>query len=111
MSRSTPEADWKTLRRLQPTLLNRLCETILADVANASTGPGTPHERYLRVYELVHERDKHIGHAFNNLRRSSALIQMMAMRSMNLFTEDEFKQLTQETRNSIDGLLSISSSQ
>ena len=111
MSRSIPEADWKTLRRLQPTLLNRLCETILADVANASTGPGTPHERYLRVFKLVHKRDEDLGRAFNNLRRSSALMQMMVMRSLNLFAEEEFMLLTTETRESIDGLLSISRSQ
>ena len=111
MSRSIPEADWKTLRRLQPTLLYRLCESILADVAKASAGAGTPHEKYIRVYELVCKRDKDVGRAFDDLRRSSALMQMMVMRSLNLFTEDEFQQLTAETRNCIDDLSSISRSQ
>jgi len=111
MSRSIPESDWKTLRRLQPTLLNRLCEAILADVAKTSAGSGTAHERYLRVFKLVDERNEELGRAFDNLRRSSALIQMMSMRSLNLFTEDEFAEFTAETRESIDGLLSVSRSQ
>lgn len=110
MSRSIPEADWKTLRRLQPTLLNRYCETILADVAKAGAGAGTPHERYLRVFKLLDKRDEDLGRAFNDLRRSSALMQMMVMRSLNLFTEDEFQQLSAETRACIDDLLSISRS-
>jgi hypothetical protein len=67
MSRDIPESDWKLFRQLHPIALNRFCEQVLADIARiVANEKATPHERYLKIYKLVEQRDRIIGEAFND---------------------------------------------
>lgn len=85
------EADWQHLRRLQPIALDRLCDKALKQIVRACNTPGkTNHERYLAVYRLIERRDQDIARAFNDMRRSTALICIGAMHKLGLFTAEEF---------------------
>ncbi|MBL8246022.1 MAG: hypothetical protein JNL89_17630 [Rhodanobacteraceae bacterium] len=85
------EADWKHLRNLKPVVLDRLCARILNQVAQASRAPGkTNHERYLAVFRLIQRRDREIGDAFNDMRRSTAFRSILAIHRLGLFTAEEF---------------------
>jgi len=108
MSREIPEQDWKTFRQLQPMLINRFCERALNDLMKTATGPATHHARFLKIYELIDEQNEELGRAFDNLRRSTALLQLATMHSLNLFTNEEFMQFSPETRALMDSLLSFS---
>lgn len=84
------EADWQHLRKLKPLALDRLCARVLKQIAQASGTPGkSNHERYLAVYKLIQRRDRDIADAFNDMRRSTATIHILAMHQLGLFTDEE----------------------
>lgn len=100
------ETDWKRLRQLHPVALERLCQRILAEVEEINNdGAKSYHQRYLDVFGVIRERDKDIARTFDNPRRSAALLQLAALRSQGLLTDDEFLQFSEETRGLIVRLL------
>ncbi|MCX6980363.1 MAG: hypothetical protein NTV08_06375 [Verrucomicrobia bacterium] len=102
MTRTIPESDWKLFRQLHPIALSRLCQQVLDDIAAIVADKKTiAHERYLKIYKLVQQRDQTIGELFNDLRRSTAIMRLLAICSHNLITEDEIGRFTQETRDVI----------
>ena len=83
----------------------RFCERVLAEIAQVCAVPSeTYHERYLNVWRLMKDRDRDIDVIFDELKRSSAMLSLMAMRVRNLLTEDEFLQFSEETRHVINQL-------
>lgn len=105
MTMHIAEADWKQLRKLSPLALERLAGRALDDVRRIAAGQGTNHERYLKVFDLIRERDKEIALAFDDLRRSNALPKLAAMRRLQLLTSDEFEGFSNETRAVISRML------
>ena len=106
MMREIKESDWKILRQLHPQALERFCRQILLEVEKTS-GDTTKsfHQRYLNLYEIVRRRDKEMAQTFNGLRRSTSLIQLTAMKSRGLITEEEFSRFSQETQDVVALLL------
>ena len=75
--RTIPESDWKLLRQLKGVALERFCERVLEQIARrSSASKKTYHQRYLEIYRLLHRRDRELGDAFNNPRRSTAVQQL-----------------------------------
>lgn len=106
--RDFPEADWKILRSLSRIALDRFSKRILEEAAFVMVDPSKDHhERYLALFKLLHSRDRELGDAFNDLRRSSALIQLAHMRHHQLFTEEEFMKFSKETRDRVEGFLNL----
>ena len=107
MSHQIRESDWKTLRDLKPLALERFCERTLGEIAaiTIATSRGA-HERYLEVFRLIDRRDEDIALAFNDLRRSNAIIKLTTMRSLGVVTDEEFGRFSQETRNVVERILS-----
>jgi pyruvate/2-oxoglutarate dehydrogenase complex dihydrolipoamide dehydrogenase (E3) component len=104
--RDIPEQDWQLLRRLKPVALDRLCARILDEVQRAATAPGrSSHERYLDVFRLIQDRDRIVADAFNGHRRSMARMHITIIRAQGLFTDDEFAQFSQETREGVERAL------
>jgi hypothetical protein len=105
MASEIKESDWKLFRQLREIALERFCERVLAEVrtAAAETGDGF-HDRYLRVYDLIRDRDKTIGWAFNDPRRSNALILLANIKREGLLTPDEFAQFSEQTREAIESI-------
>ena len=107
MAQDIPEKDWKLLRQLKPALLDRFCEQVLGQVAKiATTRTGTSHERYLKLYQLIKQKDRDIASAFDDHRRSNARLKLARIRSLGLLTEKEFAEFSEEIQSS---LLSINS--
>ncbi|MBI5243090.1 MAG: peptide ABC transporter substrate-binding protein [Elusimicrobia bacterium] len=105
--RQIKESDWKLLRQLKSTALERLCKRILTEAERVcSADSKTFHERYLQVYQLIYDRDKDIGRAFNDLRRSTALSRLASMRAQGLLTDEEFSRFSEETRGVVSLLTS-----
>jgi hypothetical protein len=94
------ERDWKVLRQLQPIVLERFCKRILDEIQSTSLSPSRSfHERYLDIYKLIHKRNEEISDAFDDVRRSNALIRIASMKALGLLSEEEFSQFSEETRN------------
>ena len=107
MAGQIPESDWRVLRDLKTLALDRYCQRLLADVEQIiSSTTESNHERFLKVFRLIIERNKELGHAFDDMRRSNALIKLIAIRSHGLLTEEEFSRFASDTREKVDRWLS-----
>jgi hypothetical protein len=100
MSRDFPEADWKLFRQLREQALERFCERILNEVEKTSSDSAAScHDRYLRVFRLLQRRDREIADAFNDPRRSQAMIQLARMKSLRLLEPEELNRFTTSSRD------------
>lgn len=101
-----PESDWKILRTLKPVALDRFCAQVL-DECGAIIGDErkSPHERYLAVYELMRTRDRTLGDAFDDLRRSNALLQLAHIWRLGLIADDEFGRFGTDTQAAVRRIL------
>ena len=89
-------------------MCERFCRNVLDELDNVlRSSDQSAHERYIKIYGLVERRDKELARAFNDFRRSTAIMQLMIMRSMRLLTDDEMRRFTEETQKHIDALASI----
>lgn len=85
MSRDLPEPDWKAFRKLREIALERFCERVLGEIGTiASIGETSYHERYLKIYRLIDQRDDELARAFSDPRRSRAILQLAASIPMAL---------------------------
>lgn len=105
MTADLPETDWKAFKKLREVALERLCEQILNGIGSitADNRKGF-HARYLSIFEFIQEQDDHIARAFNNPRRSSAVMQLVAMASLDLVKPEELRAFTPRTQAVVDAL-------
>jgi len=106
MVRSLAERDWKELRALHPIALDRFCKRVLAEIVGAAsdTSRGN-HERYLAICKLIEDRDRQVQHAFDDMRRSTAVMQLGHICVLGLVTEDEFARFSDDMRGVVETLV------
>src|SRR5882762_9859356 len=103
MSRDIPERDWKVFRELHKIALGRLCDKILTEAKVQIEHPTkSSHQKYLSLFKLIQDRDDEIARGFNDLRRSTALMQIGVIHSMGLFTGQELRRFSPETLHIIE---------
>ncbi|MFZ5923031.1 MAG: peptide ABC transporter substrate-binding protein [Chloroflexota bacterium] len=102
-----PEFDWKTLSRLKPLALDRLCRRILEKSGKiiAQVRDGEHHKAYLDLYRHIHESDKVLADCFDTWSRSRALSNLINWRVENLLTEEEFAAFSADTRDKVEFFL------
>jgi hypothetical protein len=94
-----PETDWKHLRSIKDAALDRFCERALRECSEVIADPArTAHERYLAIFEVLGKRNDELSSAFDGLRRSTALPQLMTMRGLGLVTDEEMAGFSPDTR-------------
>jgi len=99
MSREIKESDWKLLRQLHSVALERFCRGVLLEVERITADTSKSfHERYVSIYKVIERRDKEMSQAFDDLRRSTAVSHLAAMKSHDLLTDEEFSRFSEETR-------------
>ena len=64
-------------------------------VKTLSDSRRSEHERYLDVYRFIQKKDRELGDAFNDFRRSTATRQISIIRSLGVVTEEEVVRFTQ----------------
>ena len=107
MLREIKESDWKIFRELRLVALDRFCRRILdetAAIVTESDGGRSPHDCYLALFKLLEKRDGDLADAFNNPRRSSALLQLRLICAHNLLTPEELARFSEETQSIIEFL-------
>lgn len=105
MSRNLPESDWKAFRKVRDVALARFCERVLGEIATIASNEATSHhDRYLKIYRLIDDRDEELARAFNDPRRSRAILQLAAINSYGLLSEEELQSFTPETRETVEFL-------
>jgi hypothetical protein len=99
------ESDWKVFRRLRELALERYCRRVLGEVRRlVEKEGGNSHERYRKLWELLRARDETLGRAFDDPRRSQALIQLLNIMNDELLTDDELNQFSIELRDHLEGI-------
>ena len=102
MERAIRESDWKLFRKLQPLALDRFCQRVLAEVSRLGADDAmSNHERYLAVFRLLGRRAKELADAFNDTRRSTAVVQLARIQFQDLLSEEEFARFGPETRAAV----------
>lgn len=97
MTQGITESDWKLFRKPHPVAVERFCKQILHELEAVSADDSKScHQRYLDIFKLIECRDKELAHAFDDLRRSTALIYIIAIYGRGLLTEDELNGFSQE---------------
>ncbi len=105
MARDIPESDWRAFRKLREVALERFCERVLGEIGSiASKGATSYHDRYLEIFRLIDQRDEELARAFNDPRRSRAILQLAAIYSHGLLSQDELLSFTPETRETVESL-------
>ena len=86
-------------KELRPTARDRFCRRVLDECrAVCDDDSASNHERYRRLYDLIHECDKEMADAFDDARRSTAIVRLMTMRKHNLVTPEELARFSNDTR-------------
>lgn len=98
-----PESDWKIFKELHKLALERYCQRVIDELVNvAADGGKSHHERYLALFRLIRDRDKELAGAFDEFRRSTAVLQLSLIKSLGLLTDEEFTRFSPETRRQVD---------
>ena len=108
MSSHIAESDWRHFKRVRSELLERYCARVLDELAaSLKAREGTAHDRYIRVYKLLTDRDEDMARAFDDFRRSTAVMQLAIMRSMGLVTDEDLNGFSEHTQVQVRGITSI----
>jgi hypothetical protein len=97
------ESEWKKFKKLKEKCLERYCKSILEESKEICTivDMKSNHERYIELYQLIRQRDKELGTAFDGLSRSKADFQLMMMYKMGLVNENELDVFEPETKDNL----------
>jgi len=102
MFRDLSESDWKAFRKLREVALARFYERVVGEIGTiASTGATSYHDRYQKIYRLIADRDEELARAFDDPRRSRAIMQLATINSYGLLSEEELLSFTSETREAV----------
>ena len=103
--KAIPEKDWKLMKSMKDGKLNQFCEQILGAVGSVIINKGNEnHKAYLDVWEKVQTGDSEIAEMFNDLRRSNAVLKLVAWKRYGLLTENELKGFSEETQSTIEAI-------
>jgi hypothetical protein len=108
MSADFPESDWRQFKEVHGKLQEQYCLRVLEEVRAATEdADGSAYDRYLRICKLIRERDKDMARAFDDFRRSTAVMQLGIMRRMQLLTDDDLRRFSELTQTRVEGIASL----
>jgi hypothetical protein len=103
-----PERDWKQVRRVHDAGLERYCSRVLQECRDVLEAPNlSAHDRYLRLFEILRERDRDLAGAFDDMRRSRAVLKLAMMIKLDLVTNVELEQFSPSVRESALGIAKL----
>ncbi len=98
------ESEWRVFKEVRAAALDRFCHRILDEsVAVCGDQTRSAHQRYLDLYALIHRRDKEIQQAFDDPRRSTAILSLMVMQQHGLVTPAELDRFSADTVKIVTG--------
>jgi len=100
---SIPECDWKVLKELHPVAMERFCQRVLSEAQQLIAEEGTSsHDRYLALDTFIKDRNRELVAAFDDYRRSTAVMQLRLFHNHKLLTKEELGRLSDETREFVE---------
>ena len=100
-----PERDWKYMKKVKEDLLADLCEQINGQAMDIlKSEANSQHEKYGRLYRHVEVSDAIISDCFDDWRRSTLLMKLLALHRHGLLTSDHMQHLSEETQKILKAL-------
>ena len=96
------ESDWKIFKSIREQAIEKYCERCLSEFQEVIDRKETAHNRYLLMYRIVENLDKKMELIFQNLSRSKAVLELMAIRAQNLADESLVSKLSLELQEHTD---------
>ncbi len=105
MASPTPERDWKYMKKVKEELLAALCKQINGQAMDIlKSEANSEHERYGRLYRHVQDSDGIVADCFDDWRRSTLLMKLVALQRHGLLTSDHIQHLSEETQKRLKAL-------
>lgn len=105
MAPPIPERDWKYMKKVQEDLLAILCEQINAQAMDIlKSKANSERERYGRLYRHVQDSDDIVADCFDDWRRSTLLMKLVALQRHGLLTSDHMQHFSEETQKRLKAL-------
>ena len=105
MAPPTPERDWKYMKKVKEEFLAALCEQINGQAMDIlKSEANSEHERYGRLYRHVRNSDGIVADCFDDWRRSTLLMKLVALQRHGLLTSDHMQHLSEETQKRLKAL-------
>ena len=102
------ESDWKYLRKIKDSILNRHCDAILEYVdLILQNRKSAEHKSYLQVFRFLEDKDREIAITYNDLKRSNAIEKICHMRKHLAMTDEQFSRFSEETQERVNCILDI----
>jgi len=102
---SPPERDWKYMRKVKEDLIADLCEQINGQAMDILKSEAkSERERYGLLYRHVQESDDIVANCFDDWRRSTLLMKLVALKRHGLLTSDHIQHLSEETQKRLKAL-------
>lgn len=96
------ESDWKVFKQVRKKALDRYCRRVLEECERICRDEAkSAHERYGALYGYIHDRDRDMAKAFDDFRRSTAVLCLMLMHKYDLLTEDEIEAFSDDVQRSL----------
>ncbi len=103
MPNNISEPDWKIFRDLRAVALERFCERTLTAMTECANDSGKSYyERYQAVYQMMEEHESLFATAFDDAKRSRAIMQLAEMSSAGLLKPSEMAKFSQDTRDAVE---------
>ncbi|OEU72643.1 MAG: hypothetical protein BA864_13395 [Desulfuromonadales bacterium C00003093] len=100
------EKDWKKARSMKNGTLDLACQRILDSVSKIiSDKEKSAHARYLELWKILEMEDDNISLMFNNMKRSSAIIQLARWKFNDLISERDLESFSPDTHKAINTLI------
>lgn len=104
------ESDWKVFRNIQPVALDRFCQRTLEEVATwCAAETEDRYQQIQDVFAYLKERRRVLWDSLSDVRRSTAILQLVHMYNLGLVSNDELGRLSQETLDEVEAMLSYRS--
>ena len=105
MATTIPERDWKYIKKVKEELLSALCKQINGQAMDIlKSEANSEHERYGRLYRHVQDSDGIVADCFDDWRRSTLLMKLVALQRHGLLTSDHIQHLSEETQKRLKAL-------
>ena len=97
------ESDWKVFKKVREKALDRYCRRVLEECERICLDETkSAHKRYGTLYGYIRARDKDMAKAFDDFRRSTAVLCLMLMHKYDLLREDEIQAFSGEVQRSLE---------
>jgi len=95
------EADWKILRELRASAIDRYCEKLLQEASSHANQKNVMYKTHscVRLEFFNRRRQHHAG--FGDLRRSNALERLAFMKAKGIITTAEMARFSEETQERV----------